>query len=206
MCALHRGGTLTLDPEPCPAEGYRYPGFPWLTGHPALDALLTLWRREQRWNERRPPRYSEIAPHLLIPGCAGFVLARDRGGMRSPQCFGMFPAAAGLLGLPENFAGTDWRDQERRRPVAALIRKATRSGMAVRGTVSPGPLTCRPDGVLVAVGVPLAPEPGNGEGNGVGNGVGNGAVREKPVILAVSWPLRERKPWGEVSGFADVPA
>ena len=96
MCALHRGGTLTLDPEPCPAEGYRYPGFPWLTGHPALDALLTLWRREQRWNERRPPRYSEIAPHLLIPGCAGFVLARDRGGMRSPQCFGMFPAAAGL--------------------------------------------------------------------------------------------------------------
>ena len=82
------------------------------------------------------------------PTDANFVLARDPGGMRPPICDGLFPVAAGLLGLPRDFGGTDWRDEARSRKVGTLVRKVARGQATARGMISAGPRTCNPGGAI----------------------------------------------------------
>jgi hypothetical protein len=159
---------------PNPAQT-NYPSDHWLTGHPALDPLLTLWR--ENWRNDRPPRWSEIHEHLTIPGGIPFILAQDRGGIRQPSCTLIHPTAATLLGLPPNFTGTDWSDQTHLHKIAPLIRTIARGQRAARGPVTPGPGDHQPKCFLVAVGVPLAPEP-------------ESTTRERAVVMAVAWPER----------------
>jgi hypothetical protein len=150
-----------------------YPSDHWLTGHPALDPLLTLWR--ENWRNDRPPRWSEISEHLTIPGGIHFIMACDHGGMRQPSCALIHPTAATLLGLPPNFTGTDWSDQTRPHRIATLIRTIARGQRAAQGSLSPGPGSHHLKSFLLAVGVPLAPEPGS-------------ATWDRAVVMSVAWP------------------
>lgn len=106
-------------------------------------------------------------------------MAQDRGGIRQPSCILIHPTAATLLGLPPTFTGTDWSDQTHPHKIAPLIRTIARGQRAARGSITPGPGDHHSKCLLVAVGVPLAPEPSSTP------------TRERAVVMAVAWPKRE---------------
>jgi hypothetical protein len=85
---------------------YRPPRCDWRTRHATLDALLTLWRREQRSIERRQPRWSEIDAGIPTPLRRHLFLVGHNLGLRSAFRVAIEPLAADLLGLPRDFRGT----------------------------------------------------------------------------------------------------
>jgi hypothetical protein len=147
------------------------PRYNWLTGHPILDALLSIWQEYRL--QARPARWSEIRDHISPDVHASLIMLRYQGGMRPPTCTMIGPTAAQLLGLPPNFSGTDWADQSRPHKIATLTRTVARRKLPTRGQLTPGPNSPT---TLAAVGMPLAPE---ADGTAADDGI---------VIMSVAWP------------------
>jgi hypothetical protein len=175
---------------------YRPPQCDWHTRNRTLDALLKLWRREQRPDERRQPRWSEIAGSIRAPLNGHLVLVGHNLGLRAPFCVAIQPVAASLLGLPPDFQGTAWAGEEQARVIGSLALTAglgqgaiSDTMTAVVGAGAPGavPVAAGAPRQLAALAVPLAPEPASAA-------VVPLAFR-RPVLLAVAWARRERWWW-----------
>jgi hypothetical protein len=101
-----------------PVPPYRPPQL--FTGHPTLDAVLTVWHGA--CDKSGPPHWEDMADLIWHPWFTHLLMAESRSRMKPARCAASFPVATALLGLPMWFGGILPLDNPRTAALSEMTR------------------------------------------------------------------------------------